>query len=54
VRVDVPPPRGLPPLFSLSLANRYPEFLSDAAAIVELRKRFEGITGPVRKTGGVR
>ena len=54
VRVDVLPPRGLPPLFSLSLANRYPEFLSDAAAIAELRKRFEGITGPVRKTGGVR
>ena len=54
VRVDVPPPPGLPPLFSLSLANRYPEFLSDAAAIAELRKRFEGITGPVRKTGGVR
>ena len=54
VRVDVPPPPGLPPLFSLSLANRYPEFLSDAPAIGELRKRFEGITGPVKKTGGVR
>ena len=54
VRVDVPPPPGLPPLFSLALANRYPEFLSDTAAIAELRKRFEGITGPVKKTGGVR
>src|SRR5262249_54701594 len=54
VRVDVPPPPGLPPLFSLALANRYPEFLGDAAAIAELRKRFEGITGPVKKSGGVR
>ena len=54
VRVDVPPPEGLPPLFSLVLANRYPEFLADAAAIAELRKRFEAITGPVRKSGGVR
>jgi len=54
VRVDVPPPEGLPPLFSLVLANRYPEFLADAAAIAELRRRFEGITGPVRKSGGVR
>jgi ABC-type Fe3+ transport system substrate-binding protein len=54
VRVDVPPPPGLPPLFSLALANRYPEFLSDGAAIAELRKRFEGITGPVKKSGGVR
>jgi ABC-type Fe3+ transport system substrate-binding protein len=54
VRVDVPPPEGLPPLFSLALANRYPEFLSDTAAITELRRRFEGITGPVKKSGGVR
>lgn len=53
-RVDVPPPEGLPPVFSLVLANRYPEFLSDTAGIAELRKRFEAITGPVRKTGGVR
>ncbi len=53
-RVDVPPPEGLPPVFSLVLANRYPEFLSDTAMVAELRKRFEGITGPVRKTGGVR
>lgn len=54
VRVDVAPPEGLPPLFSLVLANRYAEFLSDTAGVAELRKRFEGITGPVRKTGGVR
>jgi ABC-type Fe3+ transport system substrate-binding protein len=54
VRVDVPPPDGLPPLFSLALANRYPEFLSDTAMVAELRKRFEAITGPVRASGGVR
>ena len=54
VRVDVPPPEGLPPLLSLALANRYPQFLADTAAIAELRKRFEAITGPVRASGGVR
>ena len=30
VRVDVPPPAGMPPVFSLMLANRYAEFLGDA------------------------
>ena len=54
VRVDVPPPNGLPPVFSLPLATRYPEFLADTAAVAELRKRFEAMTGPVRQTGGVR
>jgi ABC-type Fe3+ transport system substrate-binding protein len=54
VRVDVPPPEGMPPVFSLMLANRYAEFLGDAPMIAELRKRFEGLTGPVKKTGGVR
>ena len=28
VRVDVPPPDGMPPVFSLMLANRYAEFLA--------------------------
>jgi len=36
------------------LANRYAEFLGDSAVIEGLRKRFETLTGPVRKTGGVR
>ena len=54
VRVDVPPPDGMPPVFSLMLANRYAEFLGDSATIEGLRKRFETLTGPVRKTGGVR
>jgi ABC-type Fe3+ transport system substrate-binding protein len=54
VRVDVPPPEGMPPVFSLMLANRYPQFLADTEEVEKLRKRFEGLTGPVRKTGGVR
>ena len=54
VRVDVPPPDGMPPVFSLMLANRYAEFLGDAPMIADLRKKFETLTGPVKKTGGVR
>ena len=54
VRVDVPPPDGMPPVFSLMLANRYAEFLGDAPMIADLRKKFEMLTGPVKKTGGVR
>ena len=49
-----PPPDGMPPVFSLMLANRYAEFLGDTATIEGLRKRFEALIGPVRKTGGVR
>jgi len=36
------------------LANRYAEFLGDRAMIEGLRKRFEALTSPVRKTAGVR
>jgi hypothetical protein len=50
----LPPPDGMPPVFSLMLANRYAEFLGDTATIEGLRKRFEALIGPVRKTGGVR
>ena len=53
-RKDVPPPAGLPPLFSLKLANTYPAFMSDTKKIADLRKRFEALTGPVQKKGGVR
>jgi ABC-type Fe3+ transport system substrate-binding protein len=53
-RVDIAPPDGLPPVFSLTLVNRYPEFLGDTALVGDLRKRFEALTGPVRKTGAVR
>jgi ABC-type Fe3+ transport system substrate-binding protein len=53
-RTDVPPPDGLPPLFSLLLVNNYPEFISNTELVAELRKRFETLTGPVQKKGGVR
>lgn len=39
-RKDVPPPAGLPPLFSLKLANNYPAFMSDTKKVADLRKRF--------------
>jgi hypothetical protein len=38
----------------LILAKRYAEFICDSAMIEGLRKRFEALTGPVRKTAGVR
>jgi ABC-type Fe3+ transport system substrate-binding protein len=53
-RKDVPPPAGLPPLFSLKLANNYPAFMSNTEKVADLRKRFETLTGPVQKKGGVR
>jgi ABC-type Fe3+ transport system substrate-binding protein len=53
-RTDVPPPAGYSPLFSYELANDYQGFVTNAAQLAELRKRFEGLTGPVVNTGGVR
>lgn len=53
-RTDVPPPTGFNPLFSYELANDYQGFVTNAAQLAELRKRFEGFTGPVVNTGGVR
>src|SRR5262249_3574814 len=53
-RRDVPPPDGLPPLFSIKLANDYPAFISNDALVADLRKRFEALTGPVKNRGGVR
>jgi ABC-type Fe3+ transport system substrate-binding protein len=53
-RKDVPPPAGLPPLFSIKLANDYPAFISDTELVTDLRRRFEALTGPVRNRGGVR
>jgi ABC-type Fe3+ transport system substrate-binding protein len=52
-RTDVPPPPGLKPLSAYTVANGYREFVSDAAQISALRKRFEGYTGPVVNKGGV-
>jgi ABC-type Fe3+ transport system substrate-binding protein len=53
-RKDVPPPAGLPPLFSLKLANDYPAFISNTDLVAYLRKRFEALTGPVQKKGDVK
>ena len=52
-RTDVPPPPGLKPLSSYKIANGYREFVTDEKQIAELRKRFEGYTGPVVNKGGV-
>jgi len=54
VRSDVPPPAGLKPVFSYFVANNYADFVSDEKRMAELRKRFEGYTGPVKNVGGVR
>jgi len=53
-RKDVPPPAGLPPLFSLKLANKYPAFISNTELVAYLRKRFETLTGPVKNKGDVK
>jgi ABC-type Fe3+ transport system substrate-binding protein len=53
-RSDVPPPAGLKPLSSYRLAADYLKFVTDEAQLVDLRKRFEGYTGPVTNAGGVK
>ena len=53
-RTDVPAPAGFNPLFSYKLANDYLEFVTNATQLAELRQRFEGFSGPVINTGGVR
>lgn len=53
-RTDVPPPKGLKPLSSYNIANGYRDFVSNAPQLADLRKRFEGYTGPVVNKGGVR
>ncbi len=53
-RKDVPPPAGLPPLFSLKLANKYPAFISNTELVGYLRKRFEALTGPIKNKGHVK
>jgi hypothetical protein len=46
--------RGRVDLDWVARANRYAAFISNEALVGDLRKRFEALTGPVRKTGGVR
>ncbi|HZN28192.1 MAG TPA: ABC transporter substrate-binding protein, partial [Xanthobacteraceae bacterium] len=54
-RTDVPPPLPeLKPLFSYNVANGYRDFVTDAALVADLRKRFEAAVGPIRNVGGVR
>jgi ABC-type Fe3+ transport system substrate-binding protein len=53
-RVDVPSPEGFQPLASYKIANNYREFMTSDKLVAELRKRFEGYTGPPINKGGVR
>ncbi len=53
-RSDVPPPNGLKPLSSYNVANGDRDVVSNAPQLADLRKRFEGYTGPVVNKGGVR
>jgi ABC-type Fe3+ transport system substrate-binding protein len=53
-RSDVPPPAGYQPILSYNVVNDYRDFLTDQARVAELRKRFEGYSGPIVNPGGVR
>ena len=53
-RTDVAPPEGFQPLTAYRIANGYREFMLNAPLVAELRKRFEGYTGPAVNAGGVR
>jgi ABC-type Fe3+ transport system substrate-binding protein len=53
-RSDVPPPAGYKPILSYQVANDYRAFLTNQPQVAELRKRFEGYTGPIVNAGGVR
>ena len=53
-RSDVPPPAGYKPILSYKVANDYRVFLTDQAEVAALRKRFEGYSGPIINSGGVR
>jgi hypothetical protein len=50
----VPPPEGFQPLASYKIANNYREFMTNDKQVADLRKRFEGYTGPPASKGGVR
>jgi ABC-type Fe3+ transport system substrate-binding protein len=53
-RSDVPPPAGYKPILSYNVANDYTAFLADQTKVAELRKKFEGYSGPIVNAGGVR
>ena len=41
-------------LASYKIANNYREFMTNDKLVADLRKRFEGYTGPPANKGGVR
>jgi ABC-type Fe3+ transport system substrate-binding protein len=53
-RSDIAPPAGYRPILSYKVANDYRAFLTDQAQVAALRQRFEGYTGPIVNSGGVR
>ena len=53
-RTDVPPPEGFKALASYKIANAYREFVTNDTLIADLRKRMEGLIGPIVNQGGVR
>jgi ABC-type Fe3+ transport system substrate-binding protein len=53
-RSDVPPPAGYKPILSYNVVNDYTAFLADQTKVAELRKKFEGYSGPIVNAGGVR
>jgi ABC-type Fe3+ transport system substrate-binding protein len=53
-RSDVPPLAGFKPILSYNVANDYRDFLTNQTQVVALRKRFEGYSGPIVNSGGVR
>jgi ABC-type Fe3+ transport system substrate-binding protein len=53
-RSDVPPPAGLKPILSYKIMNSYRDFLTDEPRLIQLRKRFGDLVGPIRNAGGVR
>jgi ABC-type Fe3+ transport system substrate-binding protein len=53
-RSDVPPPAGFKSLLSYNVVNDYRTFLTDQTKVAELRKKFEGYSGPIVNSGGVR
>jgi ABC-type Fe3+ transport system substrate-binding protein len=53
-RSDVPPPQGFKPILSYQVANDYRDFLTNQTEVAALRQRFEGYSGPIVNSGGVR
>ena len=53
-RTDVAPPAGFKPVLSYNVVNDYRAFLTNQTQVADLRKRFEGYSGPIVNAGGVR